>query len=449
MTPEQRMNCTASSITRWRLSGLRAVPFKLLFPLLSLLALSTACNARASEPDIADDQLAYRILYTFHPNPADGTINVSMQLTQSRRLLREVKFHADQRLSNIYADGELEIESGNVTWRPTKFGGTLRWTVAVAHRRNDAGYDAWLGPDWGILRAEDIVPRASSRTLKGAHSSTSMRFQLPRNWTVVTPYFGSGGQFDVARPGRRFDQPSGWIVMGKLGVRREMIAGVRVAVAGPVDNSVRRMDTLALLAWTLPELARLLPDLPTRLTVISAGDPMWRGGLSAPQSLYIHSARPLISENATSTLLHEVMHAALGISARKEFDWIVEGFAEYYSLELLRRSGTISQKRFETAIQDQIEWSRSAKRLCQFSSTGANTALAVTVMSAIDLEIRNKTEGDASLDDLLRLIRQRERPVDLHDLTQIVEQLAGSKSDALDIRNLPGCRSIAAGHQEN
>ena len=443
------MNCIASLATRRRIHGLHVEPFRLGIALLPLLALSTACNASASESRIANEQLVYRILYTIHPNPAVGTVDVSMQLTQSRRLLREVRFHADQRISGIYADGELEIESGDVTWRPTKSGGSLRWTVAVAHRRNDAGYDAWLGPDWGILRAEDMVPRVYSRTLKGAESHTSMRFELPRNWTVVTPYFGSGGQFDIARPERRFDQPSGWIVMGKLGVRREMIAGVRVAVAGPVDHAVRRMDTLALLTWTLPELARLLPDIPTRLTVISAGDPMWRGGLSAPQSLYIHSARPLISENATSTLLHEVMHTALGISARDEFDWIVEGFAEYYSLELLRRSGTISQKRFETAIQDQVEWSRSAKRLCQISSTGADTALAVTVMSAIDLEIRNKTEGAASLDDLLQLIRQREQPVDLHDLAQSFEQLAGSKSDALDIKNLPGCRSIAAGHQEN
>jgi hypothetical protein len=443
------MNCIASSTTRQRLHGLRAVLFKLGFPILSLLALSTACNAPASESGTAGEQLAYRILYTIRPNPADGTINVSMQLTQSRRLLREVRFHADQRLSGIHADGELEIESGNVMWRPMKTGGTLQWTVAVAHRRNDAGYDAWLGPDWGVLRAEDIVPRASSRTLKGAQSHTRMRFELPANWSVITPYFGSGNQFDVARPARRFDQPSGWIVMGKLGVRREVIAGVRVAVAGPADHSVRRMDTLALLTWTLPELARLLPDLPARLTVISAGDPMWRGGLSAPQSLYIHAARPLISENATSTLLHEVMHTALGISARDGFDWIVEGFAEYYSLELLRRSGTISQKRFATALQDQVEWSRSADRLCQFSSTGAVTALAVTVMATIDQEIQNKTEGAASLDDLLGLIRQHEQPLDLLSLTQAFEQLAGGRSEALDIKNLPGCRSIAPGHQEN
>ena len=53
-----------------------------------------------------------------------------------------------------------------------------------------------------------------------------------------------------AKAERRFDQPTGWIVTGALGVRRERIAGVRVAVAGPVDHNVRRLDTLAMLNWT-------------------------------------------------------------------------------------------------------------------------------------------------------------------------------------------------------
>jgi hypothetical protein len=383
------------------------------------------------------------------PNPTDGTVNVSLQLTQAHRLLREVAFQVDERVSGIHADGAIEIESDEVTWRPMDTGGALHWTVSIAHRRDGAGFDAWLGPDWGIFRAEDIIPRASSRTLKGAYSNTRVRFELPAGWTVVTPYFGNDDQFDVVRLDRRFDQPNGWIVMGNLGVRRETIAGVRVAVAGPIDNSIRRMDTLALLTWTLPDLVRLLPDLPTRLTVVSAGDPMWRGGLSAPQSLFIHAARPLISENATSTLLHEVMHTALGITAATKFDWIVEGLAEYYSLELLRRSGTISQARFETALRDQVEWSQSASRLCQVSSTGADTALAVTVMSAIDSEIRNETGGSRSLDDLLQLIRLRQQPLDLSGLAQSAEQLVGHKLDALDIKNLPGCRKIATGNQEN
>ena len=383
------------------------------------------------------------------PNPADGTLDVTMRLTQSRRLLREVRFQPDHRVSDIRADGDLDIESGQVSWHPAASGGTMQWTVAVANQRNSNGYDAWLGRNWGLLRAEDFVPRASTRTLKGARSRTSMRFDLPADWSVVTPYFGNGNHFGVNNPARRFDQPSGWIVMGRLGVRRESIAGTRVAVAGPVDNSVRRMDTLAFLRWTLPELARLLPDLPRRLTIVSAGEPMWRGGLSASQSLYVHADRPLISENSTSTLLHEVMHTAFKLSASDNFDWIVEGLAEYYSLELLRRSGTISQRRFEAALDDQADWSRSAGRLCQPSSSGATTALAVTVLAAVDKEIRNKTAGAASLDDLLWQLRRRQQPIDWPGLVAAVEQLTGSQSKVLSIKNLPGCRSISADNREN
>jgi len=35
------------------------------------------------------------------------------------------------------------------------------------------------------------------------------------------------------------------------------------------------------------------------------------------------------------------------------------------------------------------------------------------------------------------------------DLVEAAEQLVDHKVDALDIKNLPGCRNIASGNQEN
>ena len=220
---------------------------------------------------------------------------------------------------------------------------------------------------------------------------------------------------------------------------------IRVAVAGPVDSAIRRMDTLALLNWTLPELSRLLSALPQRLTIVSAGDPMWRGGLSAPQSLFIHADRPLISENATSTLLHEVLHLTLGLSATSGYDWIVEGLAEYYSLELLRRSGTISARRFTRAKADLATWAMSATELCKGSSTGATTALAVGVLADLDDEIRNLSAGTASLDDVTRRLVQVDGRVDLEILTTIAGEIAAGNLDTLHIDKLPGCRTLHAG----
>jgi predicted metalloprotease with PDZ domain len=224
---------------------------------------------------------------------------------------------------------------------------------------------------------------------------------------------------------------------------------MRVAVAGPVDHAVRRLDTIALLNWTLPELARLLPELPSRLTIVSAGEPMWRGGLSAPQSLFLHAERPLISENATSTLLHEVMHMSLGLTSRDGYDWIVEGLAEYYSLQLLQRSGTISNARFAAAQADISDWAETAGNLCGPSSSGATTALAVTILDALNNEILEESAGESSLDDVARELWRLDEKTDLALLSAVAGKLIGHKPDALHIDMLPGCRTIASQNSTN
>ncbi len=416
--------------------------------LLLCLVVCTACSAPASESPLPSDALNYRIDYTVSPDPTHGSVLVRLKLKQPRALLREVIMRPDDRVSEFRADGELDVGVREIRWNPPASGGVLSWRVQVAHLRNDGGYDAWLGAGWGLFRAEDIIPRAATRTLKGATSDTHLKFNMPQGWSAVTQYFEKNGRIRIDNPARRFDQPNGWIVMGRLGVRRETIAGMRVAIAGPVDNSVRRLDTLALLNWTLPELSRLLPELPSRLTIVSAGEPMWRGGLSAPQSLYVHSDRPLISENATSTLLHEVMHLTLGLSADDGYDWILEGLAEYYSLELLGRSGTISDARYKLAKADLVEWAKSAKSLCKQTSTGATTALATTILSAVNEDIRSRSEGNADLDDVVRELTRVDGPIGLETLSDIAEQFARHKLDVLHIDNLPGCRNISSASLE-
>lgn len=411
--------------------------------LIIAAAAAAGCETQVSDPLAPVDPLVYQLDYTIVADPDNSSVAVTMEVRQPRSLLRELRFRADDRISDIAADGELILDGSEATWRLPERGGSIRWQVTVPHRRNGDGYDAWLGPDFGLFRAEDIIPRAASRSVKGASSETTLSFRLPSGWSVVSQYFDDEGRFRIDNAERRFDQPSGWLVLGDLGVRRERIAGVRVAIAGPVGHSVRRLDTLALLNWTLPELARVLPELPPRLTIVSAGDPMWRGGLSAPLSFFVHADRPLISENATSTLLHEIMHMSLRFKAVRGYDWIVEGLAEFYSLQLLRRSGTITDDRYRQAIVDLASWSQQTESLCKASSTGATTALAVGVFFALDAEIRESTDGNASLDDVAALLWKFEDKVDATVLRNLAEQLTGAKPDALHSDRLPGCRSIS------
>jgi len=274
-----------------------------------------------------------------------------------------------------------------------------------------------------------------------------MTFDLPAGWTAISEYSAVNQPIAVDRPARRFDEPTGWIAMGKLGVRRETLAGIRVAVAGPEGHDVRRMDMLALLGWSLPELAAILPHEFPRLTIVSAGDPMWRGGLSAPASMFIHADRPMISENATSSLLHEVVHTAMPINARHGYDWIVEGLAEYYSIELLRRGKAITDERAAFAFERQAEWSQQADTLCSASSSGSTTAFAVTLFKYLDDEISRQSGGEETLDSILPSLTGGE--IDAATLASTVEELIHSVPDALHIDNLPGCLSITPQTPEN
>jgi hypothetical protein len=412
---------------------------RLTWPALALLAVA-ACGVSDSESAGPDAAGEYAVHYTLRPVPSESAIIVELRVEQAGGLLRELSFPADHNIDQLEGNGELVIYDGRVRWQPPGRGGSLRWRAIVHNERDQGAFDALLTPEWGVFRMEDVIPRARTRTIRGARSRTTVGFDLPKNWSAVSEYAAAELPILVDRPARRFDEPAGWVAVGKLGVRRETISGIPVAVAGPRDHGVRRMDMLALLNWTLPELASILPGALTRLTIISAGEPMWRGGLSAPASFYLHADRPLISENATSPVLHETMHTALSIQAKDGFDWITEGLAEYYSIELLRRGNAITAGRAAAAYAEQADWGAKSTALCGGESTGETTALAVTVFAALDKEISTLTEGAASLDALLPLIVGKD--VDLDSLARAASKITGAAPDTLRIDSLPGCRNL-------
>ncbi len=223
---------------------------------------------------------------------------------------------------------------------------------------------------------------------------------------------------------------------GWLGVRRGHIAGVKVAVAGPIGQGVRHMDILAFLRWNLPVLVAIFPGFPKRLLLVSAGDPMWRGGLSGPGSLYLHADRPLISGNGTSTLLHELVHVAQGYRAAEDEDWIVEAIAEFYTLEIMQRSGTISNSRSERGFEKLEQWSEQAGSLEAKNSTGPRTAKGVTVMRDLDTELRLRTGDKRSLDDVARRLAGDGKPVSITRLREISAEVAGVPLDAISPEKL-------------
>jgi hypothetical protein len=392
---------------------------------LSLLGVAAPAAAQEKKPD--DAVRAYDFTVSARIVPTERAAHVTLELGKGAEHVDWIRFRVDpQRQILVRGDGEIESDGARVTWTPPRKGGALRYVFRIDHLRDERRYDARCAKSWAIFRAEDLVPRARISTADGAVSRTRLRLRVPEGWGVATPYVKlRGGDYQIENQNRRFDRPLGWIIAGHLGVLREEVSGVRVAIAGPRDQGVRRQDMLALLRWTMPTLREALGQAPDRLLIVSAGDPMWRGGLSGPGSLYLHSHRPLIESDGTSPLLHEVMHTALRLRPGNDGDWAIEGLAEYYSLQLLVRSGTISRERAEDAYESLAKRGREAEHLRSRTISGAGTARAVTVLRSLDGRIRDATDQTRSLDDVVRLLVREGGVVTTERVQKLAEQVSG------------------------
>lgn len=371
-------------------------------------------------------------------DPGSETAHVRLRLDQASHYAREFRFRIDpERHGEFSADGDLDVDPPFATWRPPVDGGDFELTVHIDRQRNGNGLDAYITDTFALLRAEHLFPAARVRMLRGASSRSRLTIEAPSGWSVETRYGTMQDEaLDVNDPSRAFSRPTGWLIAGDLGVRREIVEDRRIAVAGPVSHGVRRMDILVLIHWTLPSLLDVFPDFPQRLLVVSAGDPMWRGALSGPASLYLHADRPLINERGTSTLIHELVHVA-GISgASPDHDWIVEGLADYYSLQILYRSDAITERRYRRSL-DSLE--RLGRDVSQLNGRTANVRIAargVGIMVAVDAAIREATDGDNSLDDVARNLAKRGGSITLASFRKAAEDVAGVALDVFDALHL-------------
>ncbi|HEU4427725.1 MAG TPA: hypothetical protein VFT98_03140 [Myxococcota bacterium] len=377
----------------------------------AIVALAGASSAQTAVPT-APASVAYAVTFEARIAPSERLAHAQIRLGAGALAVRFFEFQIDpKRHIDFRGDGRVHTNGAVVRWEPPARGGVLQYTFQLDHLRTPSAYEARCADDWAVFRGDDLFPPARVRATRGARSRSTLRLRVPEGWRIAVPYPRlADGSYQVDHATRNYDRPIGWYALGRIGVLRERIAGSHVAVAGPVGQGVRRQDILALLRWTLPRLKKVLGELPDRILIVSAGDPMWRGGLSGPSSVFVHADRPLITPDLTSPLLHELFHAVTRARAGADGDWIVEGLAEYYGLELLVRSRGVSKRRHARALEALERRGRSAK-LAGTISTGAETARAVAVLEDLDAHIRSETGDRMSLDAVAAVLARQAAPV--------------------------------------
>ena len=394
--------------------------FSISLVLLSV-QLTEAREARQHDFDIqADFRHAKRLTID------DDCIPIKVLVRQDKHLLRQLSWRDQAYQSDLKADGDLDRKGDEWHGQIPKKGGELRYCMQLNHLRG-ARYDSRITKNWALFRADDLLPPVASVAAVDSYSRTRLKFRLPKNWSSVTAYPEvSNHKYEVDNPKRLFDRPTGWVQLGELGVRRDKIAGTQTAVAAPIGQEVTRLEILTLLTFTLPTVRDWFPEFPERLLVVSANDGMWRGALSGPASLYMHGERPLVSENGTSTVIHELVHVGMQRQAIEEADWIDEGLAEYLAVVLLHQAGGLTDKRLQKALEDQKIWGESADRLATTNSQGAATAKAVTVFAQLHDEM-----GDDKFQTLVKELAKPGAPISPTLLRDTAEKIAQRKIKSL------------------
>ncbi|UVE19751.1 hypothetical protein NVV93_12925 [Pseudomonas sp. LS44] len=335
--------------------------------------------------------------------------------------------------SDFKTDGQWQVEADRGIWQPAKGKSSLSYRVRISHPRKSGSFDARMTKDWALFRGDDLVPSGQLKQRDGTELVSRLQFELPTGWTSVEtgwPRIGKN-RFRIDNASRLFDRPTGWMLAGQIGTRRTKLGETDVTVAAPMGEGMRRMDVLTMLTFVWPQVQAVFPRDPQKLLVVGAGDPMWRGGLSAPNSLFMHAERPLVSENGTSSLVHELVHVFSRISDTDRSDWISEGLAEYYAIELVRRSGGMSEGRYQAIRSKLSKWSRKVSSLRGEHASGPVTARAVLLLQELDKEIRKGSDKRYSLDDVARGLMRLDT-VSTKDFIEISEDLIGGPSKVLD-----------------
>jgi hypothetical protein len=266
--------------------------------------------------------------------------------------------------SDFKADGQWQLTEGKQArgvWRPAAEKASLTYRVKISHGRKSGSFDTRMTPTWALMRGDDLVPPARLDQQDGTELVSRLEFELPNGWQSIEtawPRIGKN-KFRIDNVSRLFDRPTGWMLAGHLGSRRTRLGETEVTVASPRGQGMRRMDVLTLLTFVWPQVQAVFPRHPTKLLIVGANDPMWRGSLSAHESIYLNSRLPLVSESGTSPLVRELAQVFGRINDQQRSDWISEGFAEYYAIELVRRAGGMSDERYEGLHKN---WSRTARK---------------------------------------------------------------------------------------
>ncbi len=428
------------SIGTWSVKLQNALPR--VFAILVALILGATTGESAVQARTASDHAAtmpapqphetYSVQYTIEVDAAaPARARVRWQLAGIDELER-IRFRFDpSRFENFGGSGIVERRRDEILWTPNGPYAELHYTARLDRRRaSNKGYDSYAGDGWILSRTSAFFPRSAALFRRDVEASPESRarlaFLLPAGWDSVTIFPREDlHRYVVETPHQRLDHPRGWLLIGHMQRTDIRIADTALTIAR-VPGVTRQVAPIThFMTQALPLVTALFDRPLPRLLIVIGKDPMWRGGLSGEESFYIHDRRPLRTRDQTSPYLHELFHVAAPFRPHADAHWVTEGLAEYYSIELQRRMGRLSDTRFRRALElfeKHGLWHRDFTRT---AASALRNNSAPLVMYVLDQRIRAATDGQRGLDAVVATLARDGGTVSTARFLGTLERVAG------------------------
>jgi hypothetical protein len=183
------------------------------------------------------------------------------------------------------------------------------------------------------------------------------------------------------------------------------------------------------------------------VTAYAVADPIRRGGAATTHEFWVHDSASFDFGSEyrgavipANTWLHEYVHTRQLFAANESVQlgermwWFTEASASYYAVELTTRQQYAGPCEYTYYF-----WNVSRTRMGQVvlsnqSQWGPNEQgqyrKGAVVLSALDQRIRNETNGQRTLDDVIYRMNTHDGTVTYADFKQVVESVAGTSLDS-------------------
>ncbi len=388
--------------------------------------------AAGASADDATPRETFSVTYTIEIDAArPAEAHVRWELAGIDELER-LRFRFDpSRFDAFSGSGTIEHRRGEVLWTPSGPYAELRYVAHIDHRRAAGkGYDSYAGDGWILSRTTAFFPRSAAlfRREVEPHPESRARLvlRLPREWESATVFPADGpNRYVVETPHQCLDHPRGWMLMGRLRRTDATIAGTAVTIARPHGVTTKVDAAIGLLTQSIPALTGIFDRSLPRLLVVLGPDPMWRGGLSGEESFYMHANRPLRTHDHTSPYLHELFHVAAPFRPNADAHWVTEGLAEYYSIEIPRRLGLLTETAYARALELFAEHGVWGQDFTHARSPALRNNSAPLVMHVLDQRIRTATANERGLDAVVTSLAREGGVVSTGRFLGTVQRIAG------------------------